>query len=90
MRLLISIVKASYHTKCAWLSNQKCMTKPTLINLSPNEYSQELQYYPLLVKLGRCVGSCNTFIDFYISHAFLNITIALLIIVSIYFYLIIY
>ena len=25
------------HTKCLSLSNQKCMTRPTLINLHPNE-----------------------------------------------------
>ena len=36
------------------------MTQPTLINLHPNEYSQEFHYYPFAVKLDRCVGSCNT------------------------------
>ena len=35
--LLISIVNASNHTKCDSLSNQKCMTQPTLINLHGNE-----------------------------------------------------
>ena len=39
------------------------MTQPTLINLHPNEYSQELHYYPFTVKLDRCVGSCNTLND---------------------------
>ena len=38
MGLLISIVNASNHTKWVLLSNQKCMTQPTLINLYPNEY----------------------------------------------------
>ena len=33
------------------------------INLHPNEYSQELHYYSFLVKLDRCVGSCNTIND---------------------------
>ena len=42
------------------LSNQKCIIKPTLINLHPNENNQELHYYPFLVKLHRCVGSHNT------------------------------
>ena len=41
------------------LSNQKCMIQPTFINLHPNEYSQEFHYYPFVVKLDRCVGSCN-------------------------------
>ena len=39
------------------------MIQPTLINLHPNEYSQELHYYPFSVKLDRCVGSCNTLND---------------------------
>ena len=39
MGLLISKVNASNHKKCVSLSNQKCMTQPTLINLHPNEYN---------------------------------------------------
>ena len=49
--LLSSIVNASDHTKCVSLSNQTCMIQPTLINLHPNEYSQEFHYYPFSVKL---------------------------------------
>ena len=51
------------HTKCVSLSNQKCEIQPTLINLHPNEYSEELHCYPFAVKLDRCVGSCNTLND---------------------------
>ena len=43
--------------------NQKCKIQPTLINLNPNEYNQELHYYTFVVKLDRCVGSCNTLND---------------------------
>ena len=39
------------------------MIEPTLINLHPNEYSQEFHYYPFAVKLDRCVESCNTLND---------------------------
>ena len=41
--LLSSIVNAPFfhHTKRVSLSNQKCMVQPILINLRPNEYSQE-------------------------------------------------
>ena len=39
------------------------MTETALINLHPNEYSQELYYYPFVVKLDRSVGSCNTLND---------------------------
>ena len=63
MGLLISIVNASNHTKCVSLSNQKYKIKPFLINLHPNEYSQEFHYHPFSVKLDRCIGSCNTLND---------------------------
>ena len=39
------------------------MTRPTIINLYPNEYRQEFHYYPFAVNLDRCVKSCNTFND---------------------------
>ena len=39
VRLLTSILSASNHTKCVLLSNDKCMTQPTLINLHLNEYT---------------------------------------------------
>ena len=45
------------------LSNQKCKTQPTMINLHPNEYIQELHYYPFKVNVDICVGSCNTLND---------------------------
>ena len=56
---LAGIVSASNHTKYVSLSNQKSMTQTTLINLHPNEYSQEFHYRPFAVKLDRCVKSCN-------------------------------
>ena len=61
--LLTGIVSASNHTKCVSLSNQTCMIQPTLINLHPNQYSQEFHYYPFSVKLDRCIGSCNILND---------------------------
>ena len=53
--LLTGVFDGSNHTKCISLSNQKC-----IINLHPNEYSQEFHYYPFSVKLDRFVGSRNT------------------------------
>ena len=38
-------------------------TQPIFINLHPNEYGQGFHYYPFAIKLGRCVGSCNTLND---------------------------
>ena len=61
--LLGSIVNVSNHTKYISLSNEKCKIQPTLINLLPNEHSQEFYYYPVSVKLDRCTGSCNTLND---------------------------
>ena len=42
---LTSTASASNHAKYVLLRNQKCMTQPTPINLHPNEYSQQLNYY---------------------------------------------
>ena len=61
--LVTTIVSASNHTKCISLTNQKYMIQPTLINLHPNKYSQELRHYPFVVNLYRCAGSCNTLDD---------------------------
>ena len=61
--VLSNIVNASNHIRYVSLSNQKCKIQPTLINLHPNEYSQEFHHYPFAVKLDRCAGSFNTIND---------------------------
>ena len=63
MGLSTGLVNGSNRTKSVLLSNQKYMIQATLINLHPNEYSQEFHYYSFAVKLDRCVGSCNTLND---------------------------
>ena len=63
IRLSTSVVSVSNCTTCVLLSNEKCMTQPILINIHPNEYSQELPYYPFAIELDRRVGSCNTLKD---------------------------
>ena len=57
--LLTGLVNGFNHTKCLSLRNQKCMIQLTLINLHPNEYSQEFHYYLFAVELDRFVGSCK-------------------------------
>ena len=42
--LLTGLVNGSNHKRCISLSNQKRMIQPTLINLHPNEHSQEFHY----------------------------------------------
>ena len=46
--LLTGVVSASNHTKRLSLNIQKCMTKPNLINLYPNESSHELHNYTII------------------------------------------
>ena len=68
--LLTGLVNRSNHKNCISLSSQKCMIKPTLINLHPSEYSQEFHYYPFEVKLNRCIGSCNGLNDLSEKYVF--------------------
>ena len=57
IELLANVVSTSSNTKSVFLSNQKCMTEPTNINLHPNEYNKGLCHYPQTVNLDRFVGS---------------------------------
>ena len=40
---------------CLFLNNEPCMVRPTLIDLN----RVELKYYPSLISLDKCTGSCN-------------------------------
>ena len=42
-------------TKCLSLNGEPCMVRPNLIDLNPGE----LKYYPLVISLNKCTGSCN-------------------------------
>ena len=68
--LVTDIASASNYAKCVLSINEKCMTRPTLINLHLREYGQEFHYSPFAVKLDRCVGSCNPLNDYLIKHVF--------------------
>ena len=54
IRLFSSIGNVSNHTKCML---------PTIINLHPSGFSQELHYYPFAVNLDGCLRSCSTLND---------------------------
>ena len=45
----------SLATKCLLLNDEPCMVRPTLINMNP----VELKYYPFMISLNKCTGSCN-------------------------------
>ena len=56
---LVFIVLLSFSeslaTKCLFLNEEPCMVRPTIINISP----VELKYYPFMISLSTCAGSCN-------------------------------
>ena len=62
--LLSSVINASNHTKRISLSNQKCKIQPTLINLYPDEYSQNFTTIHFrLNQIDALKVSCNTVND---------------------------
>ena len=71
--LLTSLVNASIHTKCVFVTDQKYTLQPTSINVHPNEYTKGLRYYPFEINLGR-VSEVNTFTDLSIKVCVLNKT----------------
>ena len=70
MGLFINTVNASNHTKYVSLSNKKCEIQPTLINLHPNEYSQEFHYYHFLVKLDSVLEVAILWMIYLIKYVF--------------------
>ena len=69
--LLTSLVNASNHTKCVFVTDQKYTLQPTSINVHPNEYTKGLRYYPFEVNLDR-VPEVKTFTDLSIKVCVLN------------------
>ena len=64
-KLMVSLIKqmvivllsftSSLATKFVSLNDEPCMVRPTVIGLNP----VELKYYPLMISLDKCNGSCN-------------------------------
>ena len=52
---LVQVIKVSDQTKCLSLSDKLCMVRSTFIDLNPIE----LKYYPVMISLYKCNGSCN-------------------------------
>ena len=44
-------------TKCMFLNDKTCMIRSTIIDMNP----AELKYYPFMISLNQCTGSCNVF-----------------------------
>ena len=62
-RSLASVANVSNFTTCVSLNQQPCITRPTIINLNPDEHNQGFCYYTFMIKLDKCNGSCNTLDD---------------------------
>ena len=45
--------------ECVSVINQKCMSRPKVIQTNANE----LVFYPLSIKVNKCGGDCNTIND---------------------------
>ena len=45
----------SLATNCLFLDDEKCIVRPTLVDLN----SVELKYYPFMISLDKCTRSCN-------------------------------
>ena len=55
MFLALLTVGKSLVTKCVSSSNEPCMVRPILTHLN----LVELNYYPFIISLDKCNGSCN-------------------------------
>ena len=53
--VLLSFSK-SLAIKCVSLNNEPCTIRPFLIDLNPVEF----KYYPFMISLHKCSGSCNS------------------------------
>ena len=53
--LSFSISVARKQANCQFLNNEPCMVRPIIIDLNP----VELNYYPCIISLDKCSGSCN-------------------------------
>ena len=53
---------SSLATKYLSLNDEPCMIRPTLIDLNP----VELKYYPFMISLHKCSGSCNVYLQNYV------------------------
>ena len=52
--------------ECMSVVNQKCMPRPKILDINPNEPL----YYPYSLKINKCSGSCN-----YINHPFAKLCV---------------
>ena len=55
MFIVLLSFSGSLATKCLFLNDEPCMVRLTLIDMNP----VELKYFPLMIGLKKCTGSCS-------------------------------
>ena len=53
--LLGSLVRVADLTERLFLNDEPCIVRPTINDMNP----VELKYYPLMISLNKCTGSCK-------------------------------
>ena len=57
--LMLLSFGGSLSIKCVYMNNRPCLVRPTLIDFNFDEF----HYYPFIISINRCDGSCNTVED---------------------------
>ena len=73
MKLLIFVclVSCCFSLECYILENEKCTPRDSLIKTNP--YG-DIRYYPFVLKIKKCLGSCDTFQEPMLKNCFSNVT----------------
>ena len=53
---------ACNRTECLFLNDVPCIVRPALIDMNP----VELRFYPFMISLNKCTGSCNVCLQKYV------------------------
>ena len=53
--ILSSLTRVADLTKCLFLNDEPYMVRPSITDINP----VELKYYPFIISLNKCNGSCN-------------------------------
>ena len=61
----LSVLKVK-SLECISMINQKCMSRPKIIDVNANEPV----FYPYSIRINKCTGSCNNVKDPFANYAF--------------------
>ena len=63
--LTLPLINSTHVVICDKIDNARCLIRKTLVNVNKNEP----RYYPFLIELDKCGGSCNTIIIQLVENA---------------------